>query len=338
MVRCDKCDVEIPYLPFRCKYCGKYFCRDHRLPENHACMGRFNAPVVVVPAKIQKEMGIEIEEQPLKHSRKRLYQDVGTDGRDKKGMRYHSLRNRWFSSPGWRRFQETKFGRYMVTHIFLILFVIGFILTLTPAIQFVVLSPPFFFFQFYFHTLVTAVWVPAVGLGPFGSNIFILGLIVFMFYQFGRQLEMSNGSKFLIKFVLICGILTGAIFVLSILLFLLIPGYEIILYIPIGIGTTFGIVIGDLVFIAVLMPQQKFRIMFLPFQIKAKTLALIFIAIAVGFGVLSWANDGFQPASSIYLCNGLQDLGGALGGYLLAKYGRARPPFRAPPVQFISQY
>ncbi len=252
MVRCEKCDVEIPYLPFRCKYCGRYYCRDHRLPENHACTGHFNAPVVVVPTNVQKEMGMRIEEQPLKHSRKRLYQDVGTDGRDKKGMRYHSLRNRWFSSPGWRRFQETKFRRYIVTHIFLILFVIGFILTLTPAIQFVVLSPPFFFFQFYFHTLVTAVWVPAVGLGPFGSNIFILGLIVFMFYQFGRQLEMSNGSKFLIKFVLICGILTGAIFVLSILLFLLIPGYEIILYIPIGIGTTFGIVIGDLVFIAVL--------------------------------------------------------------------------------------
>jgi Zn-dependent protease len=36
-MRCHYCDQEKPGLPFRCNYCGEYFCSDHRLPENHAC-------------------------------------------------------------------------------------------------------------------------------------------------------------------------------------------------------------------------------------------------------------------------------------------------------------
>jgi Zn-dependent protease len=35
-MRCQKCGEEI-FLPFRCPYCGGYFCSEHRLPENHEC-------------------------------------------------------------------------------------------------------------------------------------------------------------------------------------------------------------------------------------------------------------------------------------------------------------
>jgi Zn-dependent protease len=35
-MKCQKCDKEI-FLPFRCPYCGGYFCSEHRLPENHDC-------------------------------------------------------------------------------------------------------------------------------------------------------------------------------------------------------------------------------------------------------------------------------------------------------------
>jgi Zn-dependent protease len=34
---CHYCEQQKPGLPFRCNYCGEYFCSDHRLPENHAC-------------------------------------------------------------------------------------------------------------------------------------------------------------------------------------------------------------------------------------------------------------------------------------------------------------
>jgi len=43
---CFKCKK--PYKSytdrFLCKYCGKYFCSEHRLPENHDCWGEPKAP------------------------------------------------------------------------------------------------------------------------------------------------------------------------------------------------------------------------------------------------------------------------------------------------------
>ena len=40
MVQCDHCGKE-EYMPFRCKYCGGYFCSEHRLPEMHDCDGSY---------------------------------------------------------------------------------------------------------------------------------------------------------------------------------------------------------------------------------------------------------------------------------------------------------
>lgn len=41
MVKCDKCGVET-YMPFKCNYCGGYFCEQHRLPELHDCKGKYD--------------------------------------------------------------------------------------------------------------------------------------------------------------------------------------------------------------------------------------------------------------------------------------------------------
>ncbi|MGQ9781641.1 MAG: AN1-type zinc finger domain-containing protein [Nitrososphaeria archaeon] len=35
-MKCEYCGQEEP-LPFKCSYCGKYFCVEHRLPESHSC-------------------------------------------------------------------------------------------------------------------------------------------------------------------------------------------------------------------------------------------------------------------------------------------------------------
>jgi len=35
-MKCHQCGQEV-FLPFRCPYCGDYFCPEHRLPENHDC-------------------------------------------------------------------------------------------------------------------------------------------------------------------------------------------------------------------------------------------------------------------------------------------------------------
>ncbi|HDZ17334.1 MAG TPA: hypothetical protein ENH75_03545 [archaeon] len=34
---CYYCERKISDLPYRCKFCGMIFCKNHRLPENHIC-------------------------------------------------------------------------------------------------------------------------------------------------------------------------------------------------------------------------------------------------------------------------------------------------------------
>jgi predicted nucleic acid binding AN1-type Zn finger protein len=43
---CFKCGRQFTDFTdkYRCKYCQKYFCSDHRLPENHNCSGNPKAP------------------------------------------------------------------------------------------------------------------------------------------------------------------------------------------------------------------------------------------------------------------------------------------------------
>ncbi len=36
---CTYCREEIKEFPFTCKFCGFQYCGDHRLPENHECVG-----------------------------------------------------------------------------------------------------------------------------------------------------------------------------------------------------------------------------------------------------------------------------------------------------------
>lgn len=36
-MECQYCKKDV-VLPFKCSYCGGYFCSEHRLPENHACL------------------------------------------------------------------------------------------------------------------------------------------------------------------------------------------------------------------------------------------------------------------------------------------------------------
>lgn len=36
--RCSFCEQHVT-MPYKCKYCGKLFCDEHRLPENHDCAG-----------------------------------------------------------------------------------------------------------------------------------------------------------------------------------------------------------------------------------------------------------------------------------------------------------
>jgi Zn-dependent protease len=73
-MKCQKCGKEI-FLPFRCPYCGGYFCTEHRLPENHHCPRmelarapkKENQPIVL---QQQKQHEYPVTYTPLKPIRK----------------------------------------------------------------------------------------------------------------------------------------------------------------------------------------------------------------------------------------------------------------------------
>jgi hypothetical protein len=64
MQKCENCGTEVKF-PFKCNYCGKYFCEAHRLLENHNCskapprtpLGSFQTKQLI--AEIAKKKEIE---------------------------------------------------------------------------------------------------------------------------------------------------------------------------------------------------------------------------------------------------------------------------------------
>jgi len=78
-MKCKKCGKET-FLPFRCQYCGDYFCSDHRLPENHECprMELARAPKTETkPIVVQRQEPYEhtISYTPFKPNRKIRFSD-----------------------------------------------------------------------------------------------------------------------------------------------------------------------------------------------------------------------------------------------------------------------
>jgi Zn-dependent protease len=57
-MNCEKCQKEV-FLPFKCQYCGGYFCSEHRLPENHECpsMGLARLPKEEATTGFGKKQG-----------------------------------------------------------------------------------------------------------------------------------------------------------------------------------------------------------------------------------------------------------------------------------------
>lgn len=71
MTKCEYCGKEVLY-PFKCSFCGFYFCAEHRLPENHDCpnlpartpLGQWKAKLPRTPKEKVKE---RIEEEGELH-------------------------------------------------------------------------------------------------------------------------------------------------------------------------------------------------------------------------------------------------------------------------------
>jgi len=56
---CSKCGDKFSSTPYECNYCGKTFCSEHRLPENHGCEGLENGKNVFEEAANKGNKDIE---------------------------------------------------------------------------------------------------------------------------------------------------------------------------------------------------------------------------------------------------------------------------------------
>lgn len=81
-MKCQYCGAEEP-LPFKCPFCGGYFCVDHRLPENHECPELWKA---WLPRR-------HVETSELKHAKENFLRELDIS------RRIFHLENKvlWFS-------------------------------------------------------------------------------------------------------------------------------------------------------------------------------------------------------------------------------------------------
>jgi len=63
MAKCAVCGKEI-LMPFKCSYCGEYFCAEHRLPEKHNCPG-LRAAASPYEKEFKKRMRVEDAWKPV---------------------------------------------------------------------------------------------------------------------------------------------------------------------------------------------------------------------------------------------------------------------------------
>jgi len=124
MARCDYCGRRINELPFHCKFCGKEHCSNHRLPEEHKCVGikgkSFFKPLSAKSGKRKHN----------KHKEDQGHYEMYVPGR-RKHSSYHSFSRRNFSFKRFlRKYVYFRIQDNVKPYLmqFLLIFLIGIVL------------------------------------------------------------------------------------------------------------------------------------------------------------------------------------------------------------------
>ena len=119
MAKCSKCNRNIKGLPFRCRYCNKLYCADHRLPEDHNCEG----------LEKQKKYNAERWRSAVKDSvEKRKREDEPFIIPMKSRYKRHRKHKRKHKHGGRKRYHKSNFIRRNLGGIILLLIVIGILI------------------------------------------------------------------------------------------------------------------------------------------------------------------------------------------------------------------
>lgn len=294
MTFCEHCGENINFLPFKCKYCGGSYCKEHRLPENHQCTFELKS-IPITPSNLR--------EAPSKSGSSR-----GTSRNFKKYMKRQD-KQKQKATKLYKSYSFKPNQNYGTKVLIILVFVLSIASIAYPL--FLTLSR-LSFLDFWLWTFITSVFVSYTS-DLFG--LFFLVILILFFYMIIKNLEQAFGTKFLLRLYLVCALFSGLVyFILWIIIetFLIPSGFIII--IPYGLAS--GALLGVICFMIFMnwKREMTFLIFFMPIRMRGRTIITFLILIKLIPGLL-FAID-YPPALIIYL----PDLGGILGSYLVYKY------------------
>ncbi len=303
MVYCEFCGKEIGYLPFKCKYCGGTFCKVHRLPENHACSFEKKHIPKTSPSSSPKKSR-EKEYEPIKSSGS---QNIDKILRRQKKQQRRSRRI-YNQSMGGSGFSSFSIATYLIMGIF----VMSIVALIIPRLTCLSYDS---FFSLYIWTFFTA---PFIDYSSSYFGLFFLFIIILLFYNIIKIIELRFGYRFLLGLYLFSTFMSGIFFFL-----LLIPAqfiYSIENVRKVYIGLAYGGLIGVISFLifSSLNQEMTFLLFFIPIRMKGKTILALLILLQLLPALLSGL---FNPSLFLlYLLEGIPDLGGVLGSFIIFKY------------------
>lgn len=145
-----------------------------------------------------------------------------------------------------------------------------------------------------------------------GSTNHLLFNMLSLFF-IGPLMEQSLGTKKFVSYYVACGFGGALLHIISKFVAIHFMGSDAEINIPV-VGAS-GAINGLFIGLAYLYPNLPMSLLFIPIPIKAKYLALFFLA-----GDLIWGLTGYHTGIAHYA-----HLGGALMGFLLLYFWKARP-------------
>jgi len=299
LANCDYCNKPIGYLPFKCKYCGGTFCKIHRLPENHECT--FSIPQTIKePVKIKKTRKTYSSEA-FKETPDRTYLDY-----KKEEERQRARAKKMYRRTRPRQYFSLR-SRPLSPYLLLIIFIFSIVALVFPI--FLCLSS-YTFLNYFLWTYFTSLFV------SYSSSyigILFLLILVLIFYNIIKTIEINFGTKLLFTLYLVSAMGTALLYFLiwTFLRTLGIDPYTI----PF-IGLASGALLGVICFLIYFNLRQEFMFLFffLPIRMRGSLLIWLLILIRLIPGLL------FALVDLRYLAIYLPDLGGILASYIFYKY------------------
>ena len=311
MVKCSHCDEVIPYLPFRCKYCGNFHCKNHRLPENHDCTFEFKH----VP-KLMEDYDISKKAPTAKEiGQKRLYKE-GDALSEKQLKKFYKRKEKEHKERMKQTYSLSRFRSEKLygTKLIIVLIVIFTIISIAQVLNPYILLSPFALNNFFFHTFLTSMFVISIGDPLFG--FFILLLLIMIIINFGKTIELRYGTRFILLLYIISCSISALLYLLFNYMYALVDP-SILLYL-FGIGTAWAGLMGLMSFLIFfrLDAEMSLLIFFFPIRMKGKILLIFLIAFNAILGAIYLLNPNTIPLAFSQFAG----LGGILGGYLLFRY------------------